>query len=378
LQKLPSTKLTKDARNKPVRYTYEHLDWRELANRLALEGRMDDLFRELMLASAGDVEEAMRWLEQAAQRYRRDIGFDPKDFEKRLLEQGLIVKDQGERRLTKKGEQKLRSSSLESVFGKLRAGPHGEHTIPRSGQTGEHTGQLRPWQPGDESYDLSYRDSMLNSLRAGRGQLDEGDLVINEREATTSAATVLLLDISHSMTLYGEDRITPAKRVALALAELQARRYPRDSFNVLLFGDDVREVDVADLPYVTNGPYHTNTCEALRRAAEILSKKKQPNKRVIMITDGKPTALFVPPRGGRKGGLMINTVGLDPEIVTATLRQGARYPRLKIEMTIFMVASDPYLERFISRLVEVSRGRAFRASLGDLGEQVLKQIYGKR
>src|SRR4051812_43739630 len=101
-----------------MRYTYEHLDWRELANRLALEGRMDDLFRELMLASAGDVDEAMERLEQAAQRYRRDIGFDPKDFEKRLLEQGLIAKENGERRLTKKGEQKLRSSSLESVFGK--------------------------------------------------------------------------------------------------------------------------------------------------------------------------------------------------------------------------------------------------------------------
>jgi uncharacterized protein with von Willebrand factor type A (vWA) domain len=174
------------------------------------------------------------------------------------------------------------------------------------------------------------------------------------------------------MTLYGEDRITPAKRVAMALAELQQRRFPRDSFHILLFGDDVREVSVAELPYITNGPFHTNTSEALRRAAELLVRKHQANKRVVMITDGKPTALFTP-----KGLTINSSPGLDPQIVTATLNQAARYPRLRIDLTVFMVASDPYLERFVSRLVEVSKGRAFRATLADLGSQVLDQIYGK-
>jgi uncharacterized protein with von Willebrand factor type A (vWA) domain len=158
----------------------------------------------------------------------------------------------------------------------------------------------------------------------------------------------------------------------MAFAELQRRRYPRDSLNILLFGDDVEEVRVKDLPYIGNGPYHTNTCEALRRAAEILIKKHQPNKRVVMITDGKPSALFV------KGQLMVNSGGLDPQIVAATLKQGARYPRLGLDLTVFMVASDAYLERFIAQLVEVSRGAAFRATLADLGSQVMSRIFGER
>ncbi len=258
------------------------------------------------------------------------------------------------------------------MFGRLKGGGKGDHTTARSGRNGEATGLLRPWQPGDESRDIAYRDSLLTSLRQGHDALEEGDLLIDEREEQASAATVMLIDVSHSMTLYGEDRITPAKRVAMAFAELQRRRYPRDSLNILLFGDDVEEVQVKDLPYISNGPYHTNSCEALRRAAEILSKKHQAKKRVVMITDGKPSALFV------RGQLMVNSAGLDPEIVAATLKQGARYPRLGIELTVFMVATDAYLERFIAQLVDVSRGAAFRASLTDLGSQVLSRIFGQR
>ncbi len=362
-----------------MKYEYQHLDWRELANRMSREGRMDELFRELMLAASGDVEEAFAWLDKASERFRQQVGFSREDFEEQLREKGLIADRDGRPALTRKGERSLRGMALESVFGKLRSGGKGDHATRRAGSHGEPTGVLRPWSPGDESGDIAYRDSLISSLRSGHGELEEGDLHVAEREATTSAATVLLLDISHSMTLYGEDRITPAKRVALALAELQQRRYPRDAFHVLLFGDDVREVSVAELPYVTNGPFHTNTCEALRRAAEILVRKHQANKRVVMITDGKPTALFCPPKPGRSGGLMINSSpGLDPEIVTATLKQGVRYPRLRLDLTVFMVATDPYLERFVNRLVEVSKGRAFRASLGDLGDQVLSRMYGSR
>jgi Ca-activated chloride channel homolog len=354
-------------------FSYSHLDWRERANQLTRERLMDELFRELMLAANGEVEAALRWLDTPqGKRMREQLGFSREDFEKRLNERKVITGKPGERKLTQRGERELRSSCLESVFGKLKAGGKGEHSTNRSGRFGEATGVLRQWQPGDESRDIAYRDSMLTALRQGHRGLEEGDLVVDEREETTSAATVMLIDVSHSMTLYGEDRITPAKRVAMAFAELQARRYPRDSLNILLFGDDVQEVAVKDLPYISNGPFHTNTCEALRRAAEILVKKHQANKRVVMITDGKPSALFV------KGELMINSAGLDPEIVTATLKQGARYPRLGIELTVFMVASDAYLERFISKLVEVSQGRAFRATLGDLGQQVLTQIFGER
>ncbi len=356
-------------------FAYEHLDWRELANRLSRENRIDELFRQLMLALNGDVEEAFRQLDQLSERFRQQLGFDAADFERRLREQRVISGAPGERTLTPKGNQELRASALERVFGRLRSGAVGEHRIDRAGTIGELNGELRPWQSGDPSEDLAYTESWLNHLRSG-GDLNHDDLVTRERDAATTAAHVMLLDVSHSMTLYGEDRITPAKQVALAYAELLRRRFPRDSLNILLFGDDVQEVTVADLPMISNGPFHTNTCEALRRAAEILIKKHQPNKRVVMITDGKPTALF---RGvGSSRELTINSsYGLDPEIVTATLNQAARYPRLRLDLTVFMVASDPYLERFVARLVEVSRGRAFRADLGSLGDQVLRRMFGQ-
>lgn len=357
-------------------YAYLHLDWRELANRLARERRIDELFQQLMLVLNGDVEEAFNQLDNLSEQFRQQLGFDAQDFERRLREQQIITGAPGERKLTARGNQQVRASALEKVFGKLRAGGIGDHPVPQPGTIGEPNGAARPWQPGDASEDIAYTESWLNHLRGGRDELHHDDLVTRERDASTGAATVMLIDVSHSMTLYGEDRITPAKQVALAYAELLQRRFPRDTLNILLFGDDVREVTVADLPGISNGPFHTNTCEALRRAAEILIKKHQPNKRVVMITDGKPTALF---QGiGRNRQLMINSsYGLDPQIVTATLNQAARYPRLRIDLTVFMVASDPYLERFVARLTEVSRGRAFRADLGSLGEQVLRQMFGR-
>ncbi len=358
-------------------YSYQHLDWRDIANRLAREGRMDELFRQLMLMLNGDVEEALDQLGRMSARFRQNLGFDPKDFEQRLKDQKLISGNPGERKLTAKGSQQLRASTLEHVFGKLRSGSVGDHPVSKPGVIGEWNGELRPWAPGDASEDLAYGESWINHLRSGRDDLAHDDLVVRERDATTSAATVLCIDISHSMTLYGEDRITPAKQVALAYAELMRRRFPRDDLNILLFGDDVREIQVSDLPQLTNGPFHTNTCEALRRAGDILIKKHQPNKRVVMITDGKPTALLRGVGSGRE--LWINSsYGLDPEIVTATLNQAARYPRLKIDLTVFMVARDAYLERFVTRLVEVSRGRAFRADLGSLGQQVLRELFGRR
>ena len=360
-----------------MRFVYNHLDWRELANELAKNERIDELFQQLMLILNGDVEEAFRQLDRLSERFREQLGFDAKEFEQRLREQQFISGQPGDRTLTSKGGQKLRSGALEKVFGKLRSGGSGQHELHRPGTIGELNGELRPWQSGDASEDLAYTDSWLNHLRSGKPDLRHEDLVTRQRDATTAAAHVMLLDVSHSMTLYGEDRITPAKQVALAYAELLQRRFPRDSLNILLFGDDVREVSVADLPMISNGPFHTNTCEALRRAADILIKKHQPNKRVVMITDGKPTALF---HGvGKNRQLTINSsYGLDPQIVTATLNQAARFPRLRLDLTVFMVASDPYLERFVARLVEVSHGRAFRADLGSLGEQLLRQMFGGR
>lgn len=360
-----------------MRYRYGHLDWRELANRLAKEQQLSDLFRQLMEAFDGDVERAMRELERQAERLRQQTGFDAKDFEKTLREQRLISGARGERKLTRKGERDLREDAFRKVFGAMAPGALGKHGTRRQGRDGEWTGATRPWQPGDGAEDLAYRESLLSAMREGRRQLADDDLQVRERESRTGCAWTLMLDISHSMTLYGEDRITPAKRVALALAEHLGRNHPRDDLDILLFGDDVRPVTVQQLPYISNGPFHTNTCEALRRSRETLVRRRQPNRRAVMITDGKPTALFT---GGRTADgsreLTINSsYGLDPQIVAATLREAARYPRLGIKLTVFMVAEDEYLNRFVERLVAVSQGEAYRATLEDLGNQVLGRLF---
>jgi Ca-activated chloride channel homolog len=361
-----------------VKYRYQHLDWRELANRLAKQKELNDLFRQLMEAFDGDVERAMRELERQAARLRQQTGFDPAEFEKNLREQRLIQGARGQRQLTRKGERDLREDAFKKVFAGMAPGAIGRHGTRRVGRDGEWTGAVRPWQPGDGAEDLAYRESLLSAMRDGRRELVDDDLQVRERESRTGAAWTLMIDISHSMTLYGEDRITPAKRVALALAEYLGRNHPRDSLDILLFGDDVRPVTVQELPYISNGPYHTNTCEALRRSAEILARRRQPNRRAIMITDGKPTALFT---GGRAADgsreLTINSsYGLDPQIVAATLREAARFPRLGIRLTVFMVAEDPYLSRFVERLIAVSQGEAYRATLEDLGNQVLGKLFG--
>jgi uncharacterized protein with von Willebrand factor type A (vWA) domain len=185
-------------------------------------------------------------------------------------------------------------------------------------------------------------------------------------------ATALLLDVSHSMILYGEDRITPAKRVALALVELIRSRYPKDALHVILFGDTAREISVRDLTYTGVGPYHTNTHAALRLARQILLRKKHTNKQVFMITDGKPTALF------EEGRLYLNPIGLDRKIVNKTLDEAAECRRLGIPITTFMLARDPQLVRFVETLTEVNRGRAFFSSLDRLEKTVFVDFIRNR
>jgi len=183
---------------------------------------------------------------------------------------------------------------------------------------------------------------------------------------------VLLLDVSHSMILYGEDRITPAKKVALALTELITTRYPKDDLNVVLFGDDAKEVPLHRLPYVGVGPFHTNTRAGLRMAQAILTKKKVANRQIVMITDGKPSCIW---EGGR---LYKNPFGLDPKIVNKTLEEATACRRKGISITTFMVTDDPSLSQFVERFTELNRGRAYFADLEHLGSFVLKDFVRNR
>jgi uncharacterized protein with von Willebrand factor type A (vWA) domain len=220
---------------------------------------------------------------------------------------------------------------------------------------------------GDSISDIDFVSSVRNSVRRQRGEWGEGlnltedDLEVFETEHSSSCATVLLIDVSHSMILYGEDRITPAKQAALALAELILTRYPKDSLHVVLFGDDAWEVKIRDIPYASVGPYHTNTKAALQLGQRILARQKHVNKQIFMITDGKPSAIH------ENGRLYKNAFGLDPKIVNKTLDEAVQCRRKRIAITTFMVTQDPYLVRFVERFTQLNKGRAYFADLENLG-----------
>ncbi len=171
-----------------------------------------------------------------------------------------------------------------------------------------------------------------------------------------------MIDISHSMILYGEDRITPAKKVALALSELITTRYPKDTLDIITFGDDAKEIQMKDLPYLQVGPYHTNTVAGLEMAMGILRRRKNPNKQIMMITDGKPTCIKV----GKK--YYKNPYGMDRKIINRTLALALACRKLQIPITTFMVARDPYLASFVDQFTKANNGKAFYSTLDTLGE----------
>jgi uncharacterized protein with von Willebrand factor type A (vWA) domain len=181
-----------------------------------------------------------------------------------------------------------------------------------------------------------------------------------------------MIDISHSMILYGEDRITPAKTVAMALSELIKTRYPKDTLDLLAFGNDAWRIEIKDLPYLKVGPYHTNTFAGLELAMDILRRRKTKNKQIFMITDGKPTCLK---EGAR---YYKNSFGLDRKIINKTLDQAARSRRLGITITTFMIARDPYLQQFVRDFTQINKGRAYYSSLSGLGEYIFEDFVRNR
>jgi uncharacterized protein with von Willebrand factor type A (vWA) domain len=203
-------------------------------------------------------------------------------------------------------------------------------------------------------------------------KLTENDLEVIETEHKSQVSTVLMIDISHSMILYGEDRITPAKKVAMALSELIMTRYPKDTLDVIVFGNDAWQIQIKDLPYLQVGPYYTNTVAGLELAMDILRRKKNNNKQIFMITDGKPTCL----KEGNK--YYQNSFGLDRKVVNKTLNLAAQCRRLKIPVTTFMIADDPYLRKFVQEFTETNKGKAFYTSLNGLGDFVFEDYERNR
>lgn len=343
--------------------------------------RLLSIFMELMLITSGDVDESIDWLRELDERYKlTDDAYTMEDFLEELKAKGYIretTPGQGEPGLesTAKTEQLFRSKALEDLFGKMKKGESGNHKTKYSGQSSDESEGLKSFEFGDTAEQIAYNESFRNAwINSGdlHAPLRHDDLEVYEKSYQTAAATVLLIDISHSMILYGEDRITPAKKVALALAELIRKKYPKDSLDIVAFGNDAHPISLRDLPYLKVGPFHTNTVAGLEAAEDILRKKKTPNKQIIMITDGKPTCL-------KEGDFYYkNSFGLDDKIINKTLNIARDLRKKKIPVTTFMIASDEYLQQFVRDFTEINNGKAYYASPDNLGKMLFEDFEQNR
>src|SRR5690606_18738596 len=339
------------------------------------KGNFDDLlklFTELLNYTSGDAAEALAWMNELDKQHgitADDYGMG--DFIEDLKKQGYLTEDNelGTIRITPKTEQIIRRSALEEIFGKLRKSGKGQHSTKFSGPGDERNAERREYQFGDSAEQIDMTTSLHNAqINHGIGdfRLTERDLEVEEMDFKTITSTVLMIDISHSMILYGEDRITPAKKVAMALAELISTRYPKDTLDIVVFGNDAWPIQIKDLPYLQVGPYHTNTYAGLQLAVDILRRRKTSNKQIFMITDGKPTCLK---EGNR---YYKNSFGLDRKVVTKTLNMAAECKKLRIPITTFMIARDPYLQQFVREFTRTNGGKAFYSTLNGLGEYIFE------
>jgi len=333
---------------------------------------------QLVLITSGNVSEALQWLTEVDRQYGlTSEKYGMGDFIEDLKNKGYITDEgpKGEFKLKAKSEQSLRQSALEEIFGKLKKNKQGEHNTFHNGRGDEQTTERRDYEFGDTLEQISITDSLRNAqINHGLDNffMTEEDLEVMESEYKTQTSTVLMIDISHSMILYGEDRITPAKKVAMALSELITKKYPKDTLDIIVFGDDSWQIEIKDLPYLQVGPYHTNTVAGLELAMDILRKRKNSNKQIFMITDGKPTCI--------KQGIKYykNAFGLDPKILAATLNLAGQLRKLKIPVTTFMIATDPYLKSFVREFTKANNGNAYYSNLEGLGNLVFEDFKNNK
>jgi len=352
--------------------------------------KLFEIFQELITHTSGDVEEAIDWLRELDKEYElTDDEYTIDDFIEDLKAKGYLREEfkdggqegeglpgEGSLSLTAKMEQIIRQRALEQIFGKLKRSGRGNHRTGKAGSGDEHTGDFREYRYGDPLEHISMTESFKNA-QINHGidgfSLTEDDLVVEDTHYKAQMSTVLMIDISHSMILYGEDRITPAKKVAMALAELITTRYPKDTLDILVFGNDAWPIPIKDLPYLKVGPYHTNTVAGLQLAMDMLRRKRNTNKQIFMITDGKPSCLRLP-----DGTYYKNSVGLDDHIVEKCYNMARQARKLHIPITTFMIAQDPYLMQFVRHFTETNKGKAFFTGLKDLGEMIFEDYEMNR
>jgi Ca-activated chloride channel family protein len=262
---------------------------------------------------------------------------------------------------------------LLASLGKSSFGRHDTRDLATGIESG---GTSRAYEFGD-TLNLDIGETLCHAIRRSGGQfpidIDYPDLMVHQSEYQSSCSTVLMLDCSHSMILYGEDRFTPAKRVALALAHLIHTQFPGDSLNVVLFHDSAEEIPLSQLARVQVGPFYTNTREGLRLARRILLRQRKDMRQIIMITDGKPSALTL-----EDGRIYKNAFGLDPLVVSRTLEEVARCRRAGILVNTFMLARDYSLIHFVQQVTEICRGKAYFTTPYTLGQYLLMDYMNRK
>ena len=340
------------------------------------------IFKELITHTSGDFDEAIEWLRELDKEYElTDENYTIEDFIEDLKAKGYIREEIDENGtsgmgITAKTERAIRQTALENIFGNLNKSGAGNHKTKASGQGDELTGEFRTYHFGDSLEKISLTESLKNAqINHGIGEfeLTEEDLVVEDTQFKSQMSTVLMIDISHSMILYGEDRITPAKKVAMALAELITTRYPKDTIDILVFGNDAWSISIKDIPYLKVGPYHTNTVAGLQLAMDILRRKRNTNKQIFMITDGKPSCVRE-----KDGTYYMNSNGLDPYVTEKCYTQAAQARKLHIPITTFMIARDSYLQQFVDKFTEANQGKAFYTGLRGLGEMIFQDYETNR
>jgi Ca-activated chloride channel family protein len=341
------------------------------------------VFKELIVHTSGDFDEAIDWLRELDNEYKLTTPeYTIEDFIEDLKKKGFIREEitpdggSGETTITSKTERLIRQAALDQIFGNINKSGSGNHKTKQVGGGDELTGEFRSYNFGDSLDKISLTESLKNAqINNGIGdfQLTENDLVIEDTHYKSQMSTVLMIDISHSMILYGEDRITPAKKVAMALAELITTRYPKDTIDILVFGNDAWPISIKELPFLKVGPYHTNTVAGLQLAMDMLRRKRNTNKQIFMITDGKPSCVRE-----KDGSYYMNSNGLDEYIVEKCYTQAAQARKLHIPITTFMIANDPYLQQFVDKFTEANQGKAFYTGLKGLGEMIFQDYEANR
>jgi Ca-activated chloride channel family protein len=356
-------------------------DLRRAIEQALMEGdQFDEDMRDRLqqMAADGELDEL---IEKLIERMQQEdyISIDqPPDPSRPSSVGGQLGENQQQAKfeITDKSLDFLGFKSLRNLLGSLGKSSFGRHDT-RDLATGiEASGASRTYEFGD-TLNLDITATLSNAIqREGLTlplNIEYSDLQVHQCEYQSSCATVLMLDCSHSMILYGEDRFTPAKKVAMALSHLIRTQYPGDSLSLVLFHDSAEEVPLSQLARVKVGPYYTNTREGLRMAQRILQRQRKDMKQIVMITDGKPSALTL-----EDGRIYKNAFGLDPLVVSQTLEEVSKCKRAGVLINTFMLASDYGLVQFVQRVTEMCRGKAYFTTPYNLGQYLLMDYMSRK